>query len=139
MLSMAACRTEIETLHQFFVGWYTGQLPDEAFSRAESALAPSFEIISPDGERRDREASLAAIRNSFGTYGPAEFEIEIRNVEVVERWDDRALVRYEEWQHTEATTGRLSTVLFAPARESTPDEQQLEWRYLQETWLAGNN
>lgn len=135
MLSRKTCRREIEELHEWFVDWYTGQVDDEQFEKVENALAPSFEMVDPDGVVHDRGAVVGYVRDLFDTHDPGEFDIEIRNVAVVGRFGGRALVRYEEWQHAEETSGRLSTVLFVPARESIPEDQPLEWRYLQETWL----
>lgn len=136
MPTLEACEQEIETLHEFFVEWYCGETDHEAFQKAEDALAPSFEIISPDSTIHDRETILSDVRNSFDSHEQGEFDIEIRNVKPVDVRDDRALVRYEEWQETpEGTTGRLSTALFGPTDESTGDQQSVEWLYLQETWL----
>jgi hypothetical protein len=134
MPTRQACTQEIESLHEFFVRWFRGETDSEEATRLEDALAPSFEMISPDGQRYDRETIISSIRDSFDSRG-AEFDIEIRNVVPVEIRDDRALVRYEEWQETaDGTTGRLSTAYFAPARDST-DDRIVEWRYLHETWI----
>jgi hypothetical protein len=142
MPSLAACRREIETLHAFFVRWYCGGATRGEFERVEHALAPSFERIAPDGAIHSRETVLAGIRESHDTH--ERFEIAIRNVEPVAVADDRALVRYEEWQTTpEGTNGRLSTALFVPVdsaeteAEATddPTRPSAAWRHLQETWL----
>lgn len=136
MESATAYEDEIEALHQFFVEWYTGDADENDFAKVEEALAPSFEIVSPDGTVHDVDAITAAIREAFGTHEPGSFDIEIRNVEIVEQFDEVTAVRYEEWQEDAGeTTGRLSTALFGPARDSTSEQQQYEWRYLQETWL----
>lgn len=127
-------RTEIESLHAFFVDWYTGVADSDAFDHLETALAPTFEMVTPDGEVHDREAILEGIRESYGTHDPGSFSIDIRNVETVEQYGEVTLVRYEEWQDHGETTGRLSTALFGPARDSA-GERTVEWRYLQETWL----
>lgn len=136
MSSVDDYRAEIESLHTFFVEWYTGVVERDTFETVEDALAPSFEMVTPGGEVHDRTAIVDAIRESYDTYDTGAFDIEIRNVEVVDRYGEVTLVRYEEWQEdTEGTTGRLSTVLFSPAQDSTGDHQTVEWRYLQETWL----
>lgn len=128
-------RAEIETLHAFFVEWYTGVADESDFQTVEDALGPSFEMVTPGGEVHERAAITSAIRESFGTYDVGEFDIDIRNVELVTQYDGVTLVRYEEWQDdTEGTNGRLSTALFAPASGTTTD-RRFEWQYLQETWL----
>lgn len=121
---------EIEALHDFFVEWYCGECDQEAFETVQRALGDSFERVAPDGSIDSREEILESVRGAYDAYEPGAFEIEIRDVVVVESMDDRALVRYEEWQSAPSgTNGRLSTVLFATA------DSGITWRYLQETWL----
>lgn len=132
MPTRATCEREIERLHEFFVEWYAGKLDQEEFDRMERALAPGFEMITPNGRRNGREAVLDAVRESAGRNAPGEFDIEIRTVEVVADLGDHAVVRYEEWQTTpEDETGRISTVLFT----EDPDTGRVVWRDLQETWI----
>lgn len=132
----ATYRHEIESLHDFFVEWYTGQVDEDAFSRLEDALGPSFEIVSPDGAVSGRTDIVRAIRDSYDRHDIGEFDIEIRNVGLLAEYDDSALVRYEEWQETsDGTSGRLSTVVFEPTSERGPGGESLVWRHVQETWL----
>ncbi|AUX08970.1 hypothetical protein AArcSl_1339 [Halalkaliarchaeum desulfuricum] len=135
MPSHATCRREIESLHAFFVDWYTGQATANAYDRVERALGADFEMVTPDGERREYAAVVDAIRNRYADREPGTFDIEIRNVETRYANDDCRLLRYEEWQETpDGTTGRVSTVLF----EEDPDAPgDVVWRDLHETWLDG--
>jgi hypothetical protein len=135
---MPSCDTyhrEIESLHEFFVDWYTGQVERDAFDRLERALASEFEIVTPEGVRRGYDDVIGGIREDYATHDPGDFKIGIRNVEMRSTVDEHALVRYEEWQGTpDGTTGRLSTVLFA----ADPDAPGgVVWLDLQETWLDG--
>lgn len=131
MPTPAECQREIEALHDFFVAWYTGETTD--FQRLEGALAPAFEMVSPDGERVSREAIVEAIREREGVHAPGSFDIDIRNVEMLDSGKDYAVVRYEEWQTTpDGENGRLSTVLFH-ADSAAPDG--LSWVTVHETWL----
>ncbi|EMA35435.1 DUF4440 domain-containing protein [Halobiforma nitratireducens] len=124
---------EIESLHEFFVEWYAGQRPKTDAGRLEEALAPGFEMVTPDGDRLAREAVLEGIREDYGRDEPGAFDIDIRNVEVVARTESHATVRYEECQETtDETTGRVSTVLF---RDDTDAPGELAWVDLHETWL----
>jgi hypothetical protein len=50
--SHETCRREIETLHEFFVDWYTGAVGRDAYDRVERALASEFEMVTPAGDRR---------------------------------------------------------------------------------------
>ncbi len=133
MPSLSTCRDEIETLHAFFVDWYTARIPETEFERMEQAIGPPFEMVTPDGNRHERTAVLAGVRDTYGQYDPGEFDIEIRNVESIESIGEYATVRYEEWQETPAeTTGRISTVLF---RDAVDAPGGVVWVDLHETWL----
>jgi hypothetical protein len=128
-----ACEREIEGLHDFFVDWYTGQRDD--FSRMEAAIGNSFELVTPDGETLDREETLEMVRAGHARQPPGTFDIEIRNVELVERLShpDVAIVQYEEWQHDQGeTTGRLSTVSFHPSDDAP---EGVRWTHLREMWI----
>jgi len=127
------CREEIETLHEFFVEWYAGGCDRRRFRRLERALAPGFELVSPDGDRLDRETVLEWIRGSYDRDDVTQFDIEIRNVEVRHRLEHVALVRYEEWQTTDdGTDVRLSTVALRSR------EDGIEWLDVHETALEGD-
>jgi len=127
------CRREIETLHAFFVDWYAGTVDREAFDRMERVIAPGFEMVTPEGQRLDRATILDRVRDSYGRNEPGEFDIEIRNVESVAAFEDRTLVRYEEWQQEPGgENGRISTVLFG--QESDAPEG-VQWLDIQETHI----
>jgi hypothetical protein len=133
MPSHATCRREIESLHAFFVEWYTGRTERDTYDRVERALVPDFEMVTPDGSRREYTDVVDAIKGRYASRDPGAFEIEIRNVETRREVGDHRLVRYEEWQTTpDGTTGRLSTVLFESDSAAPGD---VVWLDLQETWL----
>lgn len=131
--AVAACEREIRSLHTFFVRWYTGD--DRAdFDRFENALAPSFEMVTPDGEVLGRDEVLAHIRGERGEHENDGFGIEISNVETLDKHAGRALVRYEEWQETkDGEDGRVSTALFRPSGGAP---EGVEWIHLHETGLG---
>jgi len=129
-----ACEREIRSLHDFFAGWYTGELGDDAFDRFEDALASPFEMVTPDGEVLKRDDILGYVRAERDTHD--DFGIEIRNVETLDAHAGRALLRYEEWQtpggNQKETEGRLSTALFGVSKSA---QEGVEWLHLHETWL----
>lgn len=137
MLTRSACEREVEQLHALFVRWYCGRADESEFERIEHALGESFELVGPDGSVNDRETVLDWLRRAYDT--KPDFEIEIRNVEPVFVTEERALVRYEEWQSTPTgETGRISTALFESVTDPWSDdsgEPAVQWQYLQETWL----
>lgn len=133
MPTLATCRREIEDLHGFFEGWFTGERDD--FERVERALAPGFEMVTPEGARLGRAAILDSVRDSHGRNDPGEFEIEVRNAERLADLGEHALVRYEEHQRTpDGETSRISTALF---REDESAPHGVAWVDLHETWLDG--
>lgn len=125
-------RQDIEDLHDFFVGWYNGKLPDSAFeSEFAARLDPAFTIIMPNGVELDYDSLSYAMRDSFGK-NPG-FRIEIRNVRLVHATAETAVATYEEWQFQEgdgadSATSRVSTVLFERG-------ERLTWLHVHETWL----
>jgi len=129
--TLAACRREIEELHAFFVAWYTSQIGE--FDRMEAVIAPDFGMVSPDGDRLDREAVLETVRDGRGRHEPGTFDIDVRNVALLDSGDDHALAQYEEWQTSpDGRDGRISTVIFR-VDPGTPN--RLAWVVVHETWL----
>ncbi|MFP8890590.1 DUF4440 domain-containing protein [Natrialbaceae archaeon A-CW2] len=134
MPSRSTYRAQIETLHEFFADWYSGTIDRDALDQLEDVLDDDFEMVTPDGDRFDRTAVVAGIREDYDRDNPGAFVIEIKNVEIIERMGDCAAVRYEEWQEsTEGTTRRISTALFKDDPSAPGD---LIWLDLHETWLA---
>ena len=130
-----ACEREIRSLHAFFVDWYTGSIEEDGFERFDDALAPSFEMVTPDGEVLTRDEIRGYVHEKKDEHADGAFSIEIRNVEAVEVSERRALMRYEEWQTTGEeweTNGRLSTALFGTSEEAP---EGVDWLHLHETWL----
>ncbi len=123
---------EIVALHEFFQQWYRGELKPSDFARFEQALAPDFQIITPNGKLLSRADIVAAVRQQRGSDPAAT--LEIRNVELVAADTDIAVFRYEEWQGSAeiSARGRLSTVVF---RRRDDAGHGLIWRQVQETWL----
>lgn len=136
MPATAACRREVESLHEFFVDWYAGTISQDSIERLEDALDPHFTLVAPDGRSHTRESVLKGIDGAYARDEPGTFAIDIRNLEC--RWDgtDHALVRYEEWhEREEGVTGRVSTALLRSAASAPTG---LAWVDLHETWLAGH-
>ncbi|MXR51584.1 hypothetical protein GRX03_08205 [Halovenus sp. WSH3] len=118
MTATADCEREIRELHDFVAGDYTTKRED--FERVESALHPEFSLVRPSGFVADRSTGLEGVRESEGQYDPGEFDIEIGNVEMIERGEERALVRYEE---SEGERHDRSTQHGVFGRRQTGDER----------------
>jgi hypothetical protein len=125
-------RSEIERLNAFFCGWFTGQLPQEAF---DSHFLPRFSrnlvFIPPAG----KFLGLGDLGSSIisGYAANPHFRIQIRNVVVHQAFNGHILATYEEWQRNALASqppdnGRIATVLFEV-------NDGLKWRHIHETWL----
>lgn len=116
---------EIVDLHRFFSDWYNGNCPndDEFFSKKmTSRFDPEFKIVLTDGASLDLNGISQKIRQSYGSKD--HFEIDIRNVRLLEENDDGFVTAsYEEWQNEE---GRHSTVKFSNK------DKALRWTFVHE-------
>ncbi|MGI9589919.1 MAG: hypothetical protein ACR2P8_01020 [Myxococcota bacterium] len=125
-------RQEIEALHQFFVGWFSGELPESEFEAGFlGRFDPGFVLIPPAGSLLQLEDLASSIRAGHAS-NPA-FRIAIRKVRVQRVLDRHVLATYEEWQRNARASqppdnGRIATVLFEQARP-------LRWLHVHETWL----
>ena len=130
----AAVRTEVETLHQFFVEWFSGQCPnnDQYFAREfKQRFDPEFLLIPPAGTALSLETLSQAVYARYGSN--PDFRIAIRQVNVRRESDHYVLATYEEWQKhalasTPANNGRVATVVFH-------FDRKLTWFHVHETWL----
>lgn len=124
-------------LHDFFVAWVNGELPntDEALARFADALDPRFAMVAPSGELALGAAVVASVRPGHGRAdSDAPAGIEIRNVNGRSIADGLAVVTYEEWHFAGAamSNARISSAVFVEA----PDAPNgVAWLHLHETWL----
>lgn len=127
-------REEIESLHRFFVEWFTGSIPatDENFQTGfMQRFDESFLLIPPAGTILELSTLAEGIRSNHNSN--PDFRIAIRAVTICRSWDQYILATYEEWQrHALASTppdnGRVATVLFRI-------DTDLQWLHVHETWL----
>lgn len=124
------CKREVIELHTFFQTWFQGTTPRD-FTRCQTVLAPTFQIVSLRGVRRDREALISAVEASYGVNQGDDFRIWIENYRVVHAEWGLALVTYDEWQQLGLkAVGRISTALF---RIDSSMPNGVEWLNLHET------
>jgi len=125
-------RCEIEALHEFFVGWFSGTLAESEFERGFMIrFAPDFLLVPPAGTLLSLNQIAETVRSAHGSN--REFRVAIRNVALRRQFDGHILATYEEWQRnalasTPPDNGRIATVLFR-------DTRPLEWLHIHETWL----
>lgn len=129
---LSSVRNEIESLHDFFVGWFTGRLGKGAFETGfRCKFSEDFVLIPPGGQRLSLNQLDRNLQDAYGRN--PNFKIEIRAVQILRVFDDHLLAVYEEWQRNAlaskpADNGRVSTVLFR-------NEKSLTWLHVHETWL----
>lgn len=133
-----AARKEIEDLHAFFVGWFSGSLSDDddTFQRGFARrFEPGFLLIPPAGTQMPLAKLSGAIRSGHGTN--PEFRIEIRNVTLRREIGKVAVLTYEEWQRnakasTPPNNARIATVLLKPDRVAPGG---FAWLHIHECWM----
>ncbi len=130
----ARVREEVERLHEFFVEWFSGTVPDrdEIFEgRFLRYIDRGFRLIPPSGGILDRSALASAIRAGHGSN--PDFRIAIRNLEVRAIDNAHILATYEEWQRnalasTPPDNARIASAVFHAG-------ESLRWLHVHETWL----
>lgn len=125
-------RAEIEALHEFFVGWFSGVLAQETFDAGFlRRFDPDFLLVPPAGSLLTLEHLVSAVKGAHATN--PDFRIAIRNVRVQRVLGPYVLATYEEWQRFALASrppenARIATVLFSNA-------EPLSWLHIHETWL----
>ncbi len=134
-----AGRAEIESLHEFLVGWLGGTLPRTVatFAQFTGVIAPEFIIIGPTGEATEGMVLMAGLEDGYGVHAGKSFAIRIENVRLLGAMGEHALLAYEEWQEIGGVivNARLSSVLFE-RDDAAPGG--ILWRHLHETWLPNH-
>lgn len=129
-------RNEVESLHEFFCDWFTGQLPEEEFERQFlSRFSSDLVFIPPAGNLLGLDDLSASVRAGYASN--PDFRIQIRNVTVCREFDGHLIATYEEWQRNAlaskpANNGRIASVVFTKG-------QSLKWLHIHETWLPKEN
>jgi hypothetical protein len=128
-------REEVEALHLFFVGWFTGELSQSEF---EGGFLRRFDrdflLVPPAGNLLTLAELGAGVKQAHATN--PHFRIAIREVKVQRVLGDHILATYEEWQRnalasTPPDNARIATVLFE-------NSEPLRWLHLHETWLPAS-
>jgi hypothetical protein len=73
---LAAARAEVINRHAFFVGWFTGKLPDSAMEASARAFAPDMLMVVPDGQMITAEKVVAMLQGARAKREP-DFAIRV--------------------------------------------------------------
>lgn len=127
-MSKLSYRAEVERLHKFFTDWFGGR-GDHDFGEFDNAMAPSFYLVSTDGERMDRDSIVGFVESARGS---GDVAITIVNPTV--HSDDGVLVvgTYEEHQIKRGLASeRISTAVM---RRDDGAPGGWLWLAVHETW-----
>lgn len=125
-------RLEIEALHEFFFGWFTGALPKSDFDAGFlNRFSDDLVFIPPAGQMLGLDDLASAVQNRYSSN--PNFRVTIRHVQVQRQFENFVVATYEEWQRnalasTPPNNGRVATVLFKCT-------EPLQWLHIHETWL----
>ncbi len=126
-------RTEIEELHKFFVGWFSGSLAIGSLdSEFLARMDPEFHLIAPAGILLSLNELTDSLKTSYAA--SPELRITIRNVQVRRVLANGIIATYEEWQtnalaSSSSDNARISTVVFKK-------DKALQWLHVHETWMS---
>jgi len=127
------CTKEIIELHRFFEEWFNApeREAEVSLDRVEKALDYNFLIISPKGNRSDKQTLLQNLEKAKGSWNGER--IAIKNIDVREVADGLCVAVYEEWQGMPGEmNGRLSSAIFRRAEEAPAG---VKWVHLHEVWI----
>jgi len=72
---------DVTGLQEFLVEWFTDRADRGSLSRLEDAPAPEFEMVTPAGERLDREAPTDGTAEARGRHAGEPVDVDVREVE----------------------------------------------------------
>jgi len=133
-----AVRVEIESLHAFFVQWFSGVAPRDDATLVQGftrRFTDDFVLIPPAGTRLGARQLGDGLERGHGSN--PEFRVAIRRVELRLETADLVIATYEEWQRnakasTPPDNGRVATVVFLRQGDG------LRWQHIHETWLPAD-
>ena len=128
---------EILEIHQFFQGWFNGQVSDDEkiLNRLTRVLAKDFTIINPAGRLIHRDDLISMIQAAYHTH--KGMRIWIENVQILHKIGEITIAAYEEWQIIgREVTVRLTTATFK-FQPGAPNE--LIWLHVHESWMHPPN
>jgi len=91
-------------------------------------MGKDVHFIASDGLVAERNDLMNWIRQSWANYSAGEFNIRIKEFQLLQETEENALVAYEEWQNIRGKTIILvSTVIFNKTKNNY---HNLEWQHI---------
>ena len=132
-MNASQCEEEVLRIHCFFVEWLTGKTPNtpENFeAQCGTVLAKDVVLVKPTGVvvRHDElHKELLEAHGSLDT-----FDMEIRNMQVLQSCADFCVVMYEEWHFRDTVSARQCTAIFRLKQNASG---VVEWVHIHETTI----
>lgn len=128
-------RREVVDLHAFFVRWFNGTVVrEELVPCFLSHMIDEVVFISPDGDVLRREQLESGFSQAYGTN--PDFKIEIRDVQILQKFGEIVLVNYTEWQKGAKASSQEQNARITSALIDTG--APFQWYHIHETWLPEN-
>lgn len=126
-------RAEIRQLHEFFAGWYTGELADtdENFARLTDVLADDFQLITGGGFTVDRDMMVGMMRGEHGSRPDMEMHVDEPRL----RLHEGGLILFTYREHGSSAGRSKSTLITVLMREVPEAPNGVQWVHLHETEL----
>lgn len=122
--------SEVVELHEFLNDWLKGMAPKGGGrpERLIKALAEDFIVIHPDGSRDGKANVVESFASAYGKK-PAEYALQLANIESRIIGKDIGIVTYEESHRGESERARVSAGVLRRRME----DSGIEWLFLIET------
>ena len=131
-MNAVQCEQEVLRIHRFFVQWLTGNTPNTCQNFASQCglvLAKDIVLIKPTGTVVRHDELRRELQEAYGSL--KVFNMEIRNMQVMQCTSDLCLLMYEEWHFRDAVSSRQCTAVFRPKEDSGG----VEWVHIHETTM----
>ncbi len=122
---------EIVELHQFFEGWFSGELTGDAISVLDNVIHDDFVLITPHADQIDKSSLIKIINSNQGK--ASDQKIWVENIRVRSTFERVILATYNECQRiNKVETCRISSAIF---RKDEKARNGIKWLHLHETFI----
>lgn len=125
-----AWENEARQLHEFFLGWYRGEIADtdENYARLADVLADDFMLITTGGFCVSREQMLQMMRGEHGTKPDLRLDTDGYSL----RFEEGGVVLFTYRENGETGGRRKSSLISVVMRKAPGTPNGLRWVHLHE-------